>query len=56
MSTRSPKGSKELDALEKMIEEITIDAYGDDEQLWAFRQAFEDNVDLSGIFGTSLKL
>jgi hypothetical protein len=46
MSTRSPKGSKELDALEKMIEEITIDAYGDDEQLWAFRQVFEYNVDL----------
>ena len=29
-----------------MIEEITVDAYGDDEQIWAFRQAFEDNVDL----------
>jgi len=32
--------------LEKMIEEITVDAYGDDEQLWAFRQAFEDEVEL----------
>jgi hypothetical protein len=29
-----------------MIEEITVDAYGDDEKLWAFRQAFEDNVEL----------
>jgi len=46
MTSRSPKGGKELDALDKMIEEITVDAYGDDEQLWAFRQAFEDNVDL----------
>jgi hypothetical protein len=30
-------------ALDKLIEEITVDAYGDDEKLWAFRQAFEDN-------------
>ena len=35
------KGSSELDEL---IEEIIVDAYGDSEQLWAFRQAFEDNV------------
>jgi hypothetical protein len=27
-----------------LIDEIIADAYGDDEQLWAFRQAFEDNV------------
>src|SRR5216683_1144761 len=33
----------ELDAL---IYEITVDANGEDEQLWAFRQAFEDNVSL----------
>jgi len=46
MSPRSPEGNKDLDALDKMIEEITVDAYGDDEQFWAFRQAFEDNVDL----------
>ena len=32
--------------MDKMIEEITVDAYGDDDQLWAFRQAFEDDVDL----------
>ena len=31
-------------ALEELIEEITVDAYSEDEQLWAFRQAFEDNV------------
>jgi len=35
------KGSSELDEL---IEEIMVDAYGDNEQLWAFRQVFEDNV------------
>ncbi len=46
MNPRNQKEDKELDALDKMIEEITVDAYGDDEQLWAFRQAFEDNVDL----------
>ncbi len=31
-------------ALDRLIGEITVDAYGDDEQLWAFRQAFEDEV------------
>jgi tetratricopeptide (TPR) repeat protein len=43
---RSPKGRKKLESLDKLIEEITVDAYGDDEQLWAFRQAFEDDVAL----------
>lgn len=46
MSSRDPGENKELDALDEMIEEITVDAYGDDEKLWAFRQAFEDNVEL----------
>jgi len=46
MKPRSPKGHKKLEALDKLIEEITVDAYGDDEQLWAFRQAFEDDVAL----------
>ena len=46
MSTRSPKEGKELEALDRLIEEITVDAYGDDEQLWAFRQAFEDDAAL----------
>jgi hypothetical protein len=32
--------------LDRLIEEITVDAYGDDEQLWAFRQVIEDEVDL----------
>ena len=46
MSTRSHLESKELEDLERLIEEITVDASGDDEQLWAFRQAFEDGVAL----------
>jgi|GEM_PF-2083378 len=46
MSTRSPKQGKVLHELDEMIAEITVDAYGDDEQLWAFRQAFEDDVAL----------
>jgi hypothetical protein len=46
MSGRSPKEGKEIEALDDMIAEITVDAYGDDEQLWAFRQAFEDDVAL----------
>ena len=32
--------------LDELIEEITVDASGNDEQLWAFRQAFEDNIDV----------
>jgi len=46
MGMRSKKDGKELEALDRLIEEITVDAYGDDEQLWAFRQAFEDDVTL----------
>lgn len=38
------KSTKELADLDGLIEEITTDANGEDEQLWAFRQAFEDDV------------
>lgn len=31
------------DRIDEQIEEIIVDAYGDYEQLWSFRQAFEDN-------------
>lgn len=41
--TRKPSSRNNL-GLEALIEEITIDADGDEEQLWAFRQAFEDNI------------
>ncbi len=33
-----------LDSLDSLIEQIMGDAYSDIEQLWAFRQAFEDEV------------
>ena len=33
MNTRRPEKNKGLDALDKMIEEIIVDAYGNDEQL-----------------------
>lgn len=46
MNSRRSKRNKDLDVLDKMIDEILVDAYGDDEQLWAFRQAFEDDVEL----------
>jgi hypothetical protein len=46
MNQRNSKENKKLDDLDEMIEQITIDAYGDDEALCAFRQAFEDNVEL----------
>ena len=31
-------------APDELIEKMTVDANGDAEQLWAFRQAFEDDV------------
>jgi hypothetical protein len=47
---KTGRGKKSLplgqSALNVLIEEITMDAYGDDEQLWAFRRAFEDNITL----------
>ena len=46
MSTQNSKKGKKLKTLDEMIAAITVDAYGDDEQLWAFRQAFEDDVAL----------
>jgi hypothetical protein len=35
----------DLDALDEMIEEITVDAYGEDEKLWAFLQTIEDSLE-----------
>jgi len=43
MATKGGRG-KDSPELGGLIDEIIADAYGDDEQLWAFRQAFEDNV------------
>ena len=43
MATNRERG-KEFLELDRLIEEIIVDAYGDDEQLWAFRRAFKDKV------------
>jgi hypothetical protein len=32
------------DRIDDLIEDVTVDAYGPDEQLWAFRQVFEDTA------------
>src|SRR3972149_1320890 len=45
MATKRVRG-KESPERDRLIEEIMVDAHGDDEQLWAFRQAFEDHVAL----------
>jgi hypothetical protein len=37
-------GKRQLAALDALVAEITTDAYGEAEQLWAFRQAFQDGV------------
>jgi hypothetical protein len=44
--TRSMQYSSDLAVLEELIAKITVDAYNDDEQLWAFRQALADNLTL----------
>jgi hypothetical protein len=44
--SRAGRDDKNLADLDELIEEITVDAYGDDEELWAFRQAFEDSGSL----------
>jgi len=38
--------NNDFKVLDELIEEITVDAYGEDEQLWAFRQVIEDEVPL----------
>lgn len=37
---------KDLRDLDQLIDEIITDAHGDDEQLWAFRQALQDNANV----------
>lgn len=41
---KTSSGHRNLAALDELIEKITVDAYGDDEQLGAFRQVIEDEV------------
>ena len=43
MATKRGRG-KESPDLGELIDQIITDANGDDEQLWAFRQAFEEHV------------
>ncbi len=43
---RVRREDENLSDLDELIGKITVDAYGDDEKLWAFRQAFEDDVNL----------
>jgi tetratricopeptide (TPR) repeat protein len=44
--SRARTDDENLTDLDELIGKITVDAYGDDEGLWAFRQAFEDDVTL----------
>jgi hypothetical protein len=37
-------GDSSGEVLDRLIDEITVDANGEDEQLWAFRQALEDGI------------
>jgi tetratricopeptide (TPR) repeat protein len=59
---RQRKGSsmardrKSKEELNDLIEEILVDAYGNDEQLWAFRQAFIDDIDIQALNLTPLAL
>ena len=46
MASKRKSGDRTLDRVDALIQEILVDAYGEDEQLWAFLQAFEDNVKL----------
>jgi hypothetical protein len=46
MAAKRARRPRPAAALEPLLDEILTDAYGEDEQLWALRQAFEDNVKL----------
>jgi hypothetical protein len=42
--SKANRDSLHAAALDQLIEQITLDANGEAEQIWAFRQAFEDDV------------
>lgn len=45
MRSVKPQHEREtLAALDAVIEQITVDAAGDDEKLWAFRHALEEHI------------
>ena len=43
---KKKSSSKRSLDLDRLIEQITTDAYGDDEQFWAFHSVFEDGIEL----------
>lgn len=43
---KEPSSGKNAGDLDQLIDEILVDAHGDDMQLWAFRQALEDGISL----------
>jgi tetratricopeptide (TPR) repeat protein len=46
MARERGRGDSTHKEIEALLEEILVDANGDDEQIWAIRQAFEDQVPL----------
>ncbi len=42
--TKPPGDASDGEPLDRLIDEITVDANGEDKGLWAFRQAFEDGI------------
>ena len=44
--SRAGRDDENLADLYELLGKITDDAHGDDEELWALRQAFEDDVTL----------
>ena len=46
MKPQKSNGAEKPEILDQLIKEIIVDAHGDDEQFWAFHQAFEDKVPL----------
>ncbi len=45
-SEREEWDNMNADDIDSLIQAILVDAYGEDEQLWAFRQVFEDEIEV----------
>jgi len=48
-----------VNEIDELIEQILVDAYGDDEQLWSFRQWFEDDASFpftATVVGTDVRV
>lgn len=46
MKNKSTGGSTNIEDLDQLIKEITTNAHGDDEQVWAFHNALQDGIEL----------